>query len=175
MFNHGLRTRTGLRFGALIAALLFWAYADQPAPNSSNQRPRAESPSADLPIEIEIRGRIVCLAEEMHRLYQAELPTGHAHLWGLRTENEELYTLLRGKYSEAIFVDAPVRGKELVVKGRLFPKSHLFEPFRMRSVINGVIHDLFYYCEICDIEAVEPAECACCHGPVELREEPLAR
>ena len=41
------------------------------------------------------------------------------------------------------------------------------------SVRNGVVHELYYYCTICDIESVSPAPCACCQGPVELIEKPL--
>src|SRR5436309_1958035 len=69
----------------------------------SGEAPRQE---ATRPVkELELRGRVVCLAEEMHRLHQAELPTRHEHLWSLQTEDGSCYVLLRGKYSEAIFLD----------------------------------------------------------------------
>src|SRR5947207_409897 len=44
--------------------------------------------------EVELRGRVVCLAEEMHRKHQALLPTRHDHLWGFQAEDGTFYTLL---------------------------------------------------------------------------------
>src|SRR5690349_20523104 len=35
--------------------------------------------------EVTLRGRVVCLAEEMNRLHGADLPTDHPHVLGFRT------------------------------------------------------------------------------------------
>src|SRR5260221_9811271 len=72
--------------------------------------------AATIPL-VEVRGRVVCLPEEMHRLYQAALPTAHEHVYGFKAENGKYYTLLRTKYSEALFADARFREKELLLKG----------------------------------------------------------
>jgi hypothetical protein len=122
---------------------------------------------------VDLRGRVVCLAEEMHRRHGAELPTKHEHHWGLKAEDGKCYTLLRGKFSEAIFVDERIRQKELVVKARLFPNTQIIELERLRSLKAGVTQDLFYYCNVCAIESVSPEICSCCQGPVELIERPL--
>jgi len=122
---------------------------------------------------VELRGRVVCLTEEMHRQHGAELPTKHEHLWALKADDGKCYTILRGKFSEAIFVDERIRQKELVVKARLFPGSQVIEVERLRTVKAGVTQDIFYYCEVCAIESVSPEICACCREPVELRERPL--
>lgn len=127
---------------------------------------------ADIPM-IDIRGRIICITEEMHRLYKTELPTKHEHQYALQTTNGVIYTLLRTRLSEAIFVDERLRGKELALKGRVMPKTQIFDVTAIRSVKNGVVHDLYYYCDICDIQSVSPEICACCQGPVELIEKPL--
>jgi len=120
---------------------------------------------------IELRGRVVCIAEE--KQHGAPLPANHTHLWGLKSSEGKLYTLLRGKFSEAIFVDERIRQKELVVKARLFPDTQVIELTQLRSVKAGVTQDLFYYCDICAIESVSPEICACCQEPVELIEKPL--
>ena len=126
-----------------------------------------------LPRAVELRGRVVCLAEEMHRLHDVPLPTNHEHLWGLQASDRMLYTLLRGKYSDAIFLDERVRQKELLIKARLFPNTQLLEITNLRSIKDGVVQDLYYYCDICAIKGVSPETCACCQGPVELVEKPL--
>ena len=131
----------------------------------------ASPPAIDQ--EVELQGRVVCLPERMHQLYDTELEPNHQHVYGFQTSDGQLLLLLRTKYSEALFLDERVRAKELRLKGRIFPKSHIFEVTRTRSVRNGKVFDLYYYCSVCSIETVSPGPCACCQGPVELTERPL--
>jgi hypothetical protein len=145
----------------LMAFSHFAKGADQPAKTSESVR------------NVELRGRVVCLAEEMHRQHGAELPTKHEHQWGLKTDGGNCYTLLRGKFSEAIFVDERIRQKELLVKARLFPGTQVIELAQLRSVKGGVVQDIFYYCDVCAIESVSPEICSCCQSPVKLIEKPL--
>ena len=123
--------------------------------------------------EVELRGRIVCLAEAMHELYHTDLAPKHDHLLGLKTSDGIFYTLLRTGLSEALFVDEHVRQKDLVLKGHVLPKTQLFEMTGMKSVRNGVVFDLYYYCDVCDIKTLSPGPCMCCQGPVTLVEKPL--
>ena len=158
----------------LVGALAWWlalATADAAIPRGQ-PKPSASSPT-NQPKEVELHGRVVCLAEEMHRAHGAELPTRHEHLWGIKTADGRCYTLLRGRFSEAIFLDAQVRERELSLKARRFPGTQLIEVTSLRSVRDGVVQDLYYYCDICDIESVSPEPCGCCQGPVVLVEKPL--
>jgi len=164
----GLRTK-GLAI-ALVVLLLGWDAHAAPPPAKVTS---TVSNAAATNQQVQMRGRVVCLAEEMHRLHQTDLPTKHAHLYGFRTTDGTFYTLLRTRLSEALFVDARVREKELILKGRLLPQTQLFDVAAIRSVRDGVVCDLFYYCSVCDIESVSPDDCACCQGPVELVEKPL--
>ena len=125
------------------------------------------------PKEIELRGKIVCLAEEMHTHYKVELFGKHEHLYGVKTEDSEYYTLLRTSLAEALFVDERLRKKDLIIKGRVFPKTQLLEVTRFSAIKDGVIHELYYYCDICYIRAVAPGNCDCCQAPVVLIEKPL--
>jgi hypothetical protein len=43
----------------------------------------------------------------------------------------------------------------------------------IHTVHDGRVYRVRYYCETCNIEAVEPGPCACCQQPVELQEIPL--
>ena len=124
-------------------------------------------------LSIQVRGRVVCVAEELHRLHGALLPTNHEHQWGFKSQDGTYYTLLRSKFSEAIFLDERLREKELVLKVKLFPKSQVIEVVTIRSLRDGKVQDLYYYCSVCAIKAVSPEPCACCQGPMELREGPL--
>jgi len=134
---------------------------------SSRINPRAASE------ELELRGKVVCLPEEMHRVYQTDLPTNHEHIYGFKTTNGVYYTLLRTKLSEALFADRRLREKELLLTGNVLPKSQIFDVTKMKSIRNGVVCDLYYYCDICAIRTIAPGPCVCCQAPVELVEEPL--
>ena len=123
--------------------------------------------------QVDLRGRIVCLPEAMHDLYQTDLPTNHEHIYGFKTTDGTFYTLLRTKLSEALFVDEQVRKKELILRGHVLPRTQIFEMTGMKSVRNGVVCDLYYYCDICVIKTLSPGPCMCCQGPVKLVEQPL--
>lgn len=123
--------------------------------------------------EVTLHGRVVCLAEEMHRLHGADLPTAHPHIFGFKTVDGTYHTLLRTKLSEGFFVDAEMRKRELILKGRLFPDSQVFEVSNIRSVKDGVIYDVFYWCDVCAIQTLKPGECMCCQAPVVLKEKRL--
>ena len=144
--------------------------------NGAGPRP-SDKPSASGPAlaAVTVRGRVVCLPEEMHRRHGVELPGGHGHIWALRTANGDLYTILPGRYAEGIFQDERIRAKELQVRARVLPKSQAIEILTVYSVRDGVVHDLYYYCDICAIKSVSPEICACCQGPVELTEKPLSQ
>ena len=123
--------------------------------------------------EMELQGKVVCLPEEMHRVYQTDLPTNHEHIYGFKTTNGVYYTLLRTKLSEALFADQRLREKELLLTGNILPKSQIFDVTKMKSIRNGRVYDLYYYCDICAIRTVAPGPCVCCQAPVELVEKPL--
>jgi hypothetical protein len=164
VYRNGLSVAIGLVMG--------FALDSRAAPPPAKPTP-AVSGMAQTNQQVQLRGRVVCLAEEMHRIHQTDLPTKHAHLYGFRTTEGMFHTLLRTRLSEALFVDARLREKDLILKGRLLPQTQLFDVTAIRSVRNGVVCDLYYYCSVCDIESVSPDSCACCQGPVELVEKPL--
>ncbi|MBI4660519.1 MAG: hypothetical protein HY735_16910 [Verrucomicrobia bacterium] len=122
--------------------------------------------------EIQFRGRIVCLAEEMHRLYRTSLPASHEHLYGFRTNEGIYYTLLRTRTSEAFFADKRLHERELIVRGRLLPKTHILDAIPVGSVRDGQVYDLYYYCTVCAIKTVIPGPCMCCQDEVEFVEKP---
>ena len=109
----------------------------------------------------------------MHTHYKVELFNKHDHLYGVKTEDGKYYTLLRTSLAEALFVDKRLHEKDLVISGRVFPKTQLLEVTRFLSIRDGVLHDLYYYCDTCYIRTVAPGNCDCCQAPVVLIERPL--
>lgn len=111
----------------------------------------------------------MCLPEATNRV---DLPARHEHVYGFKTQDGVYYTLLRTRLSEALFMDARLRKKNLLLKGTVSPKTQTLDVKHIKSIRSGVIHDLYYYCDVCAIDFVSPAECVCCRGPVELIEKP---
>ena len=155
--------------GALIISCVQIAIAADRVQNASSSQTNHHAGRQ----EMELQGKVVCLPEEMHRVYQTDLPTNHEHLYGFKTTNGIYYTLLRTKLSEALFADQRVREKELLLTGTVLPKSQIIDVTAMKSIRNGVVYDLYYYCDICAIRTVAPGPCVCCQAPVELVEKPL--
>ena len=125
------------------------------------------------PKDVELKGKIICLSEEMHKQYKVELSAEHDHLYGVKTMDDKYYTLLRTSLSETLFVDKRLHKKDLIINGRVFPNTQLLEVVQIQSLRNGVIHELYYYCDTCYIRAVAPGNCDCCQAPVVLIEKPL--
>lgn len=163
-----------LVFRPCRAALLFFVLSLFAAKIFAADSQETATVPAKQPVkEIQLEGKVVCLAEELHDRFGAQLPADHLHVYGFRTADGTLYTLLRTKLSEALFTDERLRQKTLSLKGRLFPQSHVFETFVIRSLHSGILNEVYYYCAICEIQMVAPGKCECCQGPVELVEKPM--
>src|ERR1043166_5694472 len=89
-----------------LAALASASAATNPPVATSS----ASATNVSIPL-ITLRGKVVCLPEEMHQLYEAPLPTNHEHVYGFKTVEGRFYTLLRNHYSEALFADQRFREK----------------------------------------------------------------
>ena len=123
--------------------------------------------------KIQVRGRVVCLHEELHEKFGMNMPTQHKHVYGFKASNDKLYLLLENNLSGAIFQDPQVRDRELILSAWLFPDSNFMDVISMKSIKNGIVHDLYYYCVICAIRTATPGPCMCCQDDVEFVEKPL--
>ena len=101
------------------------------------------------------------------------LPSAHEHVWGFKAADGKLFTLRRGRFSEAIWLDKRIRARELHPRLRLTPGARDSEVLTLRSIRNGVVQDLYYYCDVRSIKSVSPEPCYCCQGSVELVEKPF--
>ena len=114
-----------------------------------------------------LRGHVVCTGEN-HKEGDE-----HEHVWSFETNDKRVYPLFRALTSEALFEDPEMRKRELQVTGRIHPEKKTFEVFQTRSVKDGRLQDIYYWCEVCSIRSPIPGPCWCCYNPFELREVPL--
>jgi hypothetical protein len=90
----------------------------------------------------------------------------------LKTESGAAYTLISNRISSALFVDTNLATKTLLVKGRVWEGTRNLElTGNLRSIRDGKVYELYYYCDICAITGIDPGPCMCCRDPVRLVEQ----
>jgi hypothetical protein len=147
----------------LGAVTLFVAWAVSPPAAFLETHP------ATLPVATgEWRGQIVCLDDRGERRACDAEP----RRFGLETRGGGLHPFLVSDPLARMFRDPRVRQRELLVRARLAPGGAL-ELVKVYSLKDGALHDLFYFCELCNITAYEPGPCPCCRQEMELRETPV--
>jgi hypothetical protein len=84
--------------------------------------------------------------------------------------DSETYKLKRNPMAEAFFLDTNLFSKVLLLTGKAEDKT--FEVTgNLRSIKNGKVHELIYYCDICSISSSIPELCQCCREPSVLIEK----
>ena len=157
-----------------VLAFCCWAtLATFPALQADPESPLAGVEKYKNLTKIQIKGRVVCLHEAMNREFGMNIPTGHEHVYGIKTDDGKFYLTLKNNLSAAVYDDDRVRSRELILSAWLFPNSNIIDIVSMKSVKDGVIHDLYYYCVICAIRTAAPGPCMCCQDDVEFVETPL--
>lgn len=90
----------------------------------------------------------------------------------LESKGKAITLSARTTYLFHTLADERLRNKDVRLIGTQLPDGN-FKVDEIRTVHNGRVYRVRYYCETCNIEAVEPGPCACCQQPVELQEVPL--
>jgi hypothetical protein len=128
------------------------------------------------PTPLAARGRLVCVHEEMQRAHGVEIPPVHEHVLGFRAEGDvgglRCFTVLRTALSKRLFEDARYRDRDLRITGRVYPGTANLEVQVVQWWKDGALSEVWYWCDVCSIKGVDPALCACCQAPVELKEGP---
>jgi hypothetical protein len=117
---------------------------------------------------VELRGRVVCLEQEPAAVPCAASPPRFA----LQTADGERHAFKSGDALSAMFADERLRERELSVRARKTASGEL-ETIKVHSLRNGRLHDLDYFCEVCNVVAYAPGLCPCCRRAMALRETPL--
>jgi hypothetical protein len=113
---------------------------------------------------VTVRGRVTC-----------DSPADAAALvCTFETTDGKKYALVRVVTSRALFEDANLRAKDLEVTGQVDSAGKL-EIIQTRSIRNGVLYDVYYWCETCHIRSPFGGDCWCCFQPFEFREEPIQK
>ncbi len=91
----------------------------------------------------------------------------------LKTSTRTIQLTGRTTYLFHSLQDKRLAGRELRLEGQRQPDGS-FEVERIFTMHDGKLYRIRYYCETCNIEALEPGNCVCCQQPTELQEYPAS-
>jgi hypothetical protein len=143
----------------IASSLLSAGAFSLPAAAQDNNR------TPDEPKTVSLRGRVVCLTEELDKLYRVLADCE-------KTSDGKFYPFLPTDSAAAVWMDERYRQRDLQVTARIFPQGQSIEVIKFQSWREGKLHDLFYYCDVCAISTHKPGPCDCCQDPVQFRETP---
>ena len=91
----------------------------------------------------------------------------------LRTDKKDLKLSARTSYLFHTLQDKRLANRDVRLEG-VTQSDGTFEVEKLFTVHNGKLYRVRYYCEVCNIEALEPGPCVCCQQPTELQEIPVS-
>ena len=145
----------------LRAALLVLAWTASAAADHLQAQPAA-------PDTVEWRGRAVCVDETG----ALEPCAAEGNRYALQSSDGTLHWLTRGDPLAPVFDDVRVRDQQIVARVRPRPDG-TGELIKVYSAKHGKLHDVRYFCEICNVTSFVPGLCPCCRAEMELRETPV--
>ena len=141
--------------------LLAWTASVPVAPQAG--------PSAALPDgSAQWRGRAVCVDATGGRIDCR--PEGNQ--FALQSPDGRLHWFTPNDLLAPVFDDIRIRRQEVVLKVR--PRADgTADLIKVHSVKHGKLHDVRYFCEVCNVTSFVPGLCSCCRAEMELKETPV--
>ncbi len=122
---------------------------------------------------LSLRGRVVCLTEELKNLYRLKPDCDNrGHVYALKTSDGKYHPFLPTDSAVAVWTDERYRERDLQVTARSFPQTSFIEVIKFQSWLDSKLHDLYYFCDVCMISSHKPGPCDCCQDPYQFRETP---
>jgi len=117
-----------------------------------------------------LTGKIVALAELLAK--DKTLVDADQKILVLHTAEGRIFPLLKDSGSRMFFTDAKLRNRNVRLTARKIPNSEVLQVINFKTIVNGKLHEAYYWCDICTIRRTEAGICDCCGAPLEFREEP---
>jgi hypothetical protein len=90
----------------------------------------------------------------------------------LQADDGKIYPLIKDDGSRMFFKDAKLLNRPMRLNARLVPNSQFLQVINVHSIVNGKLHDVYYWCDVCVIKRFEAGICDCCGDMMVFREEP---
>ncbi|MFN4260276.1 MAG: hypothetical protein ACK4RK_13345 [Gemmataceae bacterium] len=151
--------RFGIIGSCLLAGLPFWL-----------------APAADTDNQPEwFTGKVVPVADLVTPLGTKLDPDAAPHWLVLVTEEGRIYPLIKDDGCRMFFKDKRLLNRPVRLKARRLPGSELLKVYQVHGLVDGKLHDVYYWCGICFIKRYEMTDCECCGAPMELTIEPVRK
>jgi hypothetical protein len=121
---------------------------------------------------IELEGRVACLDANDRILTAADCPGAH-HFGIVLKGNSKLQPFSPADVMTEMFKDERVRQMDLRVSAKQSVQGGL-ELTQIRAIKEGRLHDIYYFCEVCNIKTYAPGPCPCCRNELDLHVVPAA-
>jgi hypothetical protein len=161
----------GLIAAAVLAALVGCDRGKQVAtggrpsaagqPEKETPRPPAE-PQASAPTPQVFTGKVVPF----------RTPEGKPGRLALAADDGTTYPLVEDSTSRMFFVDERLRNRPVVLTVVRAAGTRDLEVVYVQTVKDGVVCEVDYWCDVCQISANHPGPCVCCGDDSPLRERP---
>jgi hypothetical protein len=90
-------------------------------------------------------------------------------------DDDKVYPLIKDTGGRLFFADRKLLDRPMRVSGKLLPGSQILQVLEVHSLVKGVLHNIYYWCDICSIKRYEKMICECCGGPMDFKEEPVKK
>jgi hypothetical protein len=119
------------------------------------------------------KGKVVPLAALLTK-QGAKLDADAEPYWlALQTDDGKIMPLVKDAGSRMFFKDAKLLNRPTRLTAKQIPNSQLLQVINVHSIVEGKLHDVYYWCDICTIKGFEAGPCDCCGAPYEFREVPI--
>jgi hypothetical protein len=135
----------------------------------------ADNPKGVLPKPETLKGKVVPLTTILDQFGTRLDPEAAAQWLALVGDDGTIYPLIKDDATRMFFTDKSLQNRPMQLTGRLIPGSHILQVQEVRSLVNGQLCEVYYWCDICSIRRSEKKICECCGGPMNLREEPVKK
>jgi len=91
----------------------------------------------------------------------------------LRVHNKDYPLAAKTTYLLHTLEDKRLENREVRLEGTM-KRDGTLEVARLYTIRQGKLFRVRYYCDVCNIAALEPGPCVCCQRPTELQEIPVS-
>ena len=88
--------------------------------------------------------------------------------FALATVDGKTYPLIDDDRSRMFFEEPGLRGRSMRLTGRL--EKGALRVTSVQSVVDGKVHDVYYWCDACELGYFRSGKCHCCGAKVKLLE-----
>jgi hypothetical protein len=131
--------------------------------------------AADKPAgSVELTGKVMPLGDALAK-HGVKVDADQNAVLVLVTDDGKVYPLVKDDGSRLFYKDKALLNRPMKLTGKFVPGSQLLQVKSVQSLIKGVPHEVYYWCDICSIKRGENMICECCGGPMDLREDPVKK